>query len=963
MAACRPKLKNHPGVEFFLSRFAEGEWREVVRPWLEASAGTLSRSLLVVPTRGQAQALKQRCLAEGVSLLGVEFLTPGLARQKRGRAEPLAPPLQLLVLRDRVEARLAALAADDPARGVWKSLASDLEAAWADFEDLLRGGFRAADFPRPELQALFAELVAWAEAHGYELAPLQDEADALTPPPPGTPAIADRLLVLAGGPEGWPHFFGLVALARRCGAVAVVVAEPEFRGRAGSAEEWVDAWQKALGVEPAVVGGDEPETCAPVAELWSGGAGASDRADILVGASRSDEMALVADAVQRRLEAGAATVAVVFAGPGAAHERLRLLFEQRGVAYADLIGSAGTLPVDTQIQRALVDFYDRGCRLEELLVLWPLLAAVNLTAVTPGEARWAAQRHFDAVQSHLLEPHLERLELSPHRHAPELARVARLLLPGWPAALSPGEALARFEAARDCLQGEAPAGWSVLREFARRVPEALPAAALLEAIRQFLPEKGPPRQAAGRSTFARVTLTTCRRAAGVAWSDTIFAESNAGVWPLRREPSVWLGDDERRELDRRSGRFSLGLPTSEDRAALERRLYCAVARDTAGRVTFSAALFSEEDPESRLDPNAWLERVMWGLGLLPEPAGSVAAFETLAAARLARWPGPEHPSLPRWHEIWERRRSATAPFDEFFLGDPSGARRPARLTPSQIQAVVRDPAQLWFDVVLGVRRVPWSPFTRALPKALGDIVHQLLRRALRGAPAEGRFAEQAPRDEAEAKLAAGLAELRRRWPADRYWDSFHLEVARAARELLGRVFELPPAGFSAVEEPLPEGASVPVGRGQRVGVHGRMDLVLADRPRWAGARVEIVDFKTGSDPALTVARMAGGASLQLGVYLEAARSLGASGSVWMLKPEARPSAIAMEELEPALAKLAVLGEHLATGLYGALTADRTEYTHGFEWPLACAPIGEAILRAKFAATFGAPSPGEEEDDG
>jgi hypothetical protein len=106
-----------------------------------------------------------------------------------------------------------------------------------------------------------------------------------------------------------------------------------------------------------------------------------------------------------------------------------------------------------------------------------------------------------------------------------------------------------------------------------------------------------------------------------------------------------------------------------------------------------------------------------------------------------------------------------------------------------------------------------------------------------------------------------------------------------------------------------------------------------------------------------------GASLQLGVYLQAARSAGAAGSVWMLKPEDRPMRIGMEDLDRACAKLVILGAHLATGIYGARTPDRNEYTRGFEWPLACAPIGAAILESKFARTFGAAAAKESGDDG
>jgi hypothetical protein len=109
-----------------------------------------------------------------------------------------------------------------------------------------------------------------------------------------------------------------------------------------------------------------------------------------------------------------------------------------------------------------------------------------------------------------------------------------------------------------------------------------------------------------------------------------------------------------------------------------------------------------------------------------------------------------------------------------------------------------------------------------------------------------------------------------------------------------------------------------------------------------------------------------GTALQLGVYLLAAQSAGATGRVWMFKPEEAPAALGMDELERAAAKLEVLGAHLATGIFGARTPDRDEHSHGFEWPLACAPVASAILESKFEATFGAraegPEAGGESDD-
>jgi hypothetical protein len=789
MAACRPKLKTpHPGADLFLSRFAEGEWGGIVRPWLEARRGALERALVVVPTRGQAQSLKQRCLGEGVSLLGVEFLTPGLARRKLGSPPPLGRSLQLLVLRDRIEARLSSLAADDPARGLWMTLDSDADSALDDFEELLLAGFDASHFARAELAEVFGELADWVSAHGYQLGPLQDRAGALGELPPDVPRVADRLLILAGGPENWPDFFGLVALTRRCPAVCVTLADPEFTVRDESCEKWVEEWERALGVANVPIDEEEPaESCAGVAELLSGGTGSADRAAIIVAESKAAEMALVADEVARLLAAGSENIAVILPRGGAAHARLLGLLESRGIPYADLIGAAGTPPEDTRIQRAMADFYDRGCRLEELLGLWPLLRALNITDLELGKARKACAELFDEVQAHGVEPHIARLESARDEESREVGRIARLLMPGWPARLAPGDALGLFEQARDRLGLSEPAGWAALREFASGVPEPMPARALLEAIRSFLPEKGPLATAA-KSTFARATITTCRRAAGVAWSDCIFTGANAGIWPERREPSCWLGDDARRLLEGAPRPFSLGLPTSESRASIERRLYCAIARDTRRRVTFSESVFDEEDPETRLDPNAWLERVMWKKGLPAEARTGRRASGTPARSTSAAGASGETPGLGAWHSVWKGRRDPGRPFDEYFLGDPQGAFRPRRLSASQIQAGAIDPSTLWFGAVLGVRRIDWSPFTRARKKSIGVMVHRALRSALGGTPAEGEFSVMPDRADAARRLEAELALLRARWPADRYWESFLMDVSRAARELLGRVY-------------------------------------------------------------------------------------------------------------------------------------------------------------------------------
>ena len=107
----------------------------------------------------------------------------------------------MLVLRSAIEERLAVLGADDPARGLWRSLTSDIESALGDYTDLLRSGLGAAEFPEAELREVFGHLETWVYGHGYVLGP-RDDREAFEAAEPGAP-LADRILILAGGAENW----------------------------------------------------------------------------------------------------------------------------------------------------------------------------------------------------------------------------------------------------------------------------------------------------------------------------------------------------------------------------------------------------------------------------------------------------------------------------------------------------------------------------------------------------------------------------------------------------------------------------------------------------------------------------------------------------------------------------------------------------------------------------------------
>ena len=953
-----------PKRELHLARDWDAAWREIVRPWLAVPA-ELRRDLVLVPTRGQAHALKLRCVREGLPLLGVEFLTPGLARQKWAALTPPVRPalgreLLLLNLRALIEARLAPLTADDAAWGLWKSLQSDPEGALDAFDELLQAGYAAQDFPLAALRDIFGELERHVAQAGYDFAARQNIA-AGTAVRPAEARLGGRLLVYGFSAEHWREFFSLLALVRHVAEVTVLLPEPGF-GRTDSDERWIEAWEKALGLEHQLVEPTEERPGAEVAQLWMGEGGDVAHATLLVGHTRSDEMQLVAAEIARRLAAGADNLAVIFPRADAAHLRLARLLTERGLPFNDLLETAGPVGVDAQLQRALLVFYERGARLEELLALWPLLRALNFTTLAPGAARDVCERVFDTRQTHSLATVLPDLGKRERPEWREVALVAELLLPAWPENLTLADALKRFAnvSARFRLPGAE--AWPALAAYAQQDRRELPAKVVFAALASFLPEKSAAVGAPGRGLFAPVTLTTWRRASALAWSDVIFVESNFGVWPARADSGCWLTDDQREELNRR-GRFNVGLFTSDARAWLEKQGCTDIARNTTGAVVFSAALFDEEEPELKLAPNAWLERVMLSVGPDGGEGGLEEQFSRLAQKTNLPAIDPDSPS--GWYDIWRRRRDPAAAFDEYFLcGDPA-VTRPAELAARLIERSVQDPAELWFEGVLHLQRVGWTPLVRARKKSLGSLVHRVLAAALRGRPVEGIFRELPASEDAGAKLVAELAQLRDEWPRDRYWDSFHAELGELAAVLLAQVYKLWASRFVGVEAKLPAGTAIPLGPdGDRLVIIGRLDLALSDRPEWGGSQVDIVDFKTGADARLSAKAMARGASLQLGVYLAAVASLGiAGGRVWMLKPDGgKPASVGLTELPEALTALKQLGRHLTTGRYGALTADRTDFSHGYEWPLACTPVQLAVLQKKFALTFGAGDGGEADDE-
>jgi hypothetical protein len=946
-------------VDFLLYRHVAAAWEPCIRPWLEAAAHFPGRSWVVVPSRGQAQAWKQTCVERGLPLLGVEFLTPGLARQKWVAGGGLAPAmgreLLLFGLGRLVDARLGS-DLEETERALLLSLRTDLETALDDFDALLRAGFGPEAFAWPALTRVFQELVEWVDRLGFGLAPTQALAAAGSPA-----AFAARALVLGLGPENSGEFPNVLALVRSVREATLLLPEPEMRGNRDGGERWIEAWEAALGAHAVPIDAEAVPHCGSAVAGWL------PRADEEVGvdwghvstwiaASRQAEAEAITERVANWAGEPDAAVAVVFARADALFLNVRRRLGERGVAFRDEIGAAGLVSAEMALQRSLLKFWEGGCQWPDLVELWPHLIRIGATTLSAHRLRRAVQRWFDATQTLALRDALAAIEAGTGEAALALSKLLPRLALDWPEAMTLADVLARCEAAWLAWETGTPAGWEALRAFAIKDGETAAPKKWLALVQSFLAEPGSEAKPRGTASFARVVLTTRRRADGAPWTHLWLAEANAGLWPQRMESSCWLPDERRSELASTAA-HGLSVFTADERAWQEKCSYARLARDTSRQIVLSAALGDPAEPGEELAPNPWLERLLWASPERPPGASLEAAFHVAVRREPPR--APEHaPTVvecTRRVRVLRSRLDYLYPFDEYMLRHRSAMLRPASAAARVLERAMTDPAELWFAEVLGATGVSWEPLQRARRKWIGQTAHELVAAGLRGEPAGGDFHRRPPVGEALARARAEAASRRAAALDDAYWESCYTEALGVCERLLGAVLGIEGLPeYVAIEYTLPGTAWVGLGGEAKLGLRGRIDAVFTDQPEWRGASVEVVDFKTGTEGVFSAEAMAGGRSLQLGLYLEALRNLGVrSGGVWMVRPGLQPPRrVGMGELDKALAGLSRLRRHLESGTYGALTADQTLYSSSsLQWPLACPPLPAAVLKEKFARSF------------
>ncbi|MEZ0297485.1 MAG: PD-(D/E)XK nuclease family protein [Candidatus Methylacidiphilales bacterium] len=250
-----------PRHRLFLSDSFQDSWHGVLRPWLAQYATEAWKQALytvvLTPTRGHGNALRQKWLESGHGLLGLRFWTPSDARAFLAQR---FPQQQLPATRENMHLLLSAAAgermrqklAEDPAArpGSLLSVSTDSSVLARALDDLGAAGWSWKDqgptWTRPLLE-LYSEQL---EACG--LSPLQHHDrqlfEAARREVSEHGPILGPVLVHGFGPEYWPKYQTLRSVAVASAGATIVLPYPT-RHAEDAAQTWISTWELWTGTE------------------------------------------------------------------------------------------------------------------------------------------------------------------------------------------------------------------------------------------------------------------------------------------------------------------------------------------------------------------------------------------------------------------------------------------------------------------------------------------------------------------------------------------------------------------------------------------------------------------------------------------------------------------------------------------------------------------------------------------
>ncbi|HEV3243503.1 MAG TPA: PD-(D/E)XK nuclease family protein [Chthoniobacterales bacterium] len=958
-------------------------------PWLEhVLPETWKRdlpSIVVVPTRGQANDLKGRLIAKGVSHLGLQIVTPTSLSALLARDDftPSTDPehlrLLLALAASEIEDRpneseaLAAKAVSRAPAALLRAL-DRLETAGWKFEELALPSFA------PVVQR-FNELLKKCDfvlPGETDRRRLQQSA--------GGPRKFSHLLITGFDGAHWPHWF-LLRTAVELAENATIVLEEPLENFADVDLCWIGSWEEVCGeaqhtAKPAPLG----DSLFSEMEM-RGGAETAKRFDFLIGTNFSEQAEAISRQCVRYLADEKCTrLGVIFPGRGALPRLVATSLAGLEIPHND--GFAHIVPgiFESAEWQAWIEL-QRAPRLSSFLRF--LNALPDPAVLSPKLSRPIFEKVLHESYKEVLLDDLELLrEFCSARADEKFQSGAEALraLPFLPRRATLAQFLEQTHAAFAHLgwQQQALEIANVTRDWPQRLDAEFSRGLFLRWLQETAATSGAARSDAGDHPYARVQLLSVTQAQNQDCSHLIFAGWNEGAWPppagaeFARAEEIRAFNRSVQQLNKRAARqgsqgeghtsvrenHSLYLGPGEQRA-IALRQFDALLESASEGVTLTASLLQEDAPERFWNPSECFTELY--LKTRHEPLTQTTLKNLQRATALLPKPAPAAVNVRQTLIAFDARRNTSKPADEYdFALRPDDSYRPLpTLSVSDLERMVSSPAIIWMKRYLGVEAPedvtnPWAATT-------GKWVHRWLAGIVE--TPEGKVFSAFPslieidkriRLAADERCAAlrRLCDLLGKIVPD-WWSSGWLNARYLARHLGGKIGNATGWGWIATELPVGREGAVKIADEVELQLRGQVDLVLAqnDAANFAGQKIWIVDYKTGSTKELKSSdlhdNLVKGTTLQLGLYALAIRELGAaevSVSIISLAVKNVATQLSVVDLDPHTNVFADLAEMQRTGVFGMKGEIRPAFGYSAHYPLATLPIDNDILEDKWALT-------------
>src|SRR5437016_1466246 len=603
-------------------------WDDAIAPWFErVLPETWKRtlpSLVVVPTRGQANDLKARLIAKGYSYFGLQFVTPASLRALLARddATPHAQPehlrLLLAIAASEMEDRpneSEALAAKAVARAPALLLRAldRLETAGWKFQELGLSSFA------PVVQR-FNQLL---KKCGFVL-PGEADRRRLQQAVRGRRDFSHVLITGFDGAH-WAEWF-LLRTAVELAENATIVLEEPRENFSDIDLCWIGSWEEVCGEAQRAPRATTALDDSLFSEMeMRGGAETTKRFDFLIGTNFSEQAeAITRQCVRYLADEKCTRLGVIFPGSGALPRLVASSLERLEIPHNDGLGHIVPGIFESAEWQAWIEL-QRAPRLNSFLRF--LNALPNPAVVSPKISRQVFEKILRESYKEVLLDDLELLREFCATHVDDKSQSAAEALRALPF-LPPHATLAQFlEQTHAAL---AHLDWkqyalelaNVAHDWSQGLDVKCSRGLFLRWLGETAATADAARSAAGDHPYARVQLLTVARAQDQEWSHLILAGWNEGEWPPPAAAEVARAEEIRafnrsvQQLNKRGARqgsqgeghtsirenHSLYLGPIEQRA-IALREFDALLESASEGVTVAASLVQEDAPERFWNPS------------------------------------------------------------------------------------------------------------------------------------------------------------------------------------------------------------------------------------------------------------------------------------------------------------------------------------------------------------------------